>query len=618
VSGSAVQIRQSVADNYGITMDCSTTDTGLGGGALLAIGSSIDVNGNKIILGNYAVNYADANTGLTVQNKVEINNNAILIGQYVSTLTSGTTTSTFNGWTFSSTGTLTLPQGGVIDEGNSPTGVGKNITLKPQGGSSTQALVIYPTAGGDGDHIHLTAGGGSTELYLGDDNQYVKLVNGGNIQVRAATADSTATAVWTFGTNGTVLFPDAAIDGGTAPIELKSRSWSQLTYNNTDMTPAPNKNHSTTFYVEGGDALLEIFRWDASSVLQHQQWTFSSDGSLTFPNNTIQTTAWTPSNVLQDVTFSGNVTFNSSSTYVLSSNTVYTDNIIELHYTSTWAVNDGKDIGLRFHYYDTQDRNAFFGRDNTTGYLEWLVNSSADNINNVTGTDGTFRLGSIILRDTTVSNSTNTGALTVTGGVGVNGGVFVGGTVTATNFILNGYQVSTSTGGITSPYAGIFTSTNTSSAVSTTTGALQVAGGVGIGGGVFIGGTVTATTFTGLASAGTTATTAAALGYMGMPQNSTATSYTLVAGDQGRHVYITATGQTITVPANSTTAFPIGTTIVIIAGPSATSTTIAITTDTMYLGGTGTTGSRTLAAYGMATLVKVAATTWFINGSGLT
>jgi len=224
----------------------------------------------------------------------------------------------------------------------------------------------------------------------------------------------------------------------------------------------------------------------------------------------------------------------------------------------------------------------------------------------------------LTLLATTVSTSTNTGALVITGGVGVGGGMFVGGTVTATNFILNGHQVSTSTGGITSPYAGIFTSTNTSSAVSTTTGALQVAGGVGIGGNLYVGGIVTATTFVGSANLGTTSTTAAALGYLGMPQLSTASSYTLVAGDQGKHIYITATAQTITIPANAAVAFPIGTTISLIAGPSATSTTIGITTDTMYLGGTGTTGNRTLAAYGMATLVKVAATTWYINGSGLT
>ena len=125
-------------------------------------------------------------------------------------------------------------------------------------------------------------------------------------------------------------------------------------------------------------------------------------------------------------------------------------------------------------------------------------------------------------------------------------------------------------------------------------------------------------TLTAVANAGTTSTTAAGLGYIGMPQNSTATSYTLVAGDQGKHIYVTATGQTITVPSNATTPFPVGTTVAVIAGPSATTSTIAITSDTMYLGGTGSTGTRTLAAYGMATLVKVAETTWFINGTGLT
>jgi hypothetical protein len=114
-----------------------------------------------------------------------------------------------------------------------------------------------------------------------------------------------------------------------------------------------------------------------------------------------------------------------------------------------------------------------------------------------------------------------------------------------------------------------------------------------------------------------TSTPATGVGYIGMPQNATGTA-TLTIADAGRHVYVTSTGQTITIPANSSVAYPIGTAIAFIGGPSATTTTIAITTDTMYLAGTGTTGSRTLAAYGMATAVKVAATTWYINGSGLT
>lgn len=118
-------------------------------------------------------------------------------------------------------------------------------------------------------------------------------------------------------------------------------------------------------------------------------------------------------------------------------------------------------------------------------------------------------------------------------------------------------------------------------------------------------------------AAGTTSTATTGAGYMGMPQNSTTTgAYTLVAADAGTHIYSTAT-RTVTIPANGTTAFPIGTTIVFINAAGVT-TTIAITTDTLILAKDGTTGSRTLAAYGMATLVKITATSWIISGNGLT
>ena len=104
---------------------------------------------------------------------------------------------------------------------------------------------------------------------------------------------------------------------------------------------------------------------------------------------------------------------------------------------------------------------------------------------------------------------------------------------------------------------------------------------------------------------------------MGLPQNATTTgSYTIVAGDAGTHIYASAT-RTVTIPANSSVAFPIGTTLTFIAGSGATMT-IAITTDTMYLAGAGTTGSRTLAAFGMATAVKITSTSWMISGNGLT
>jgi len=117
-------------------------------------------------------------------------------------------------------------------------------------------------------------------------------------------------------------------------------------------------------------------------------------------------------------------------------------------------------------------------------------------------------------------------------------------------------------------------------------------------------------------AAATVTTAATGIGYTGIPQNATTTgAYTIVATDAGKHIYSTAT-RTVTIDSNANLALPVGTVVSFISGAGAT-TTIAITTDTMYLAGTGTTGSRTLAAHGMATAVKVASTTWYISGNGL-
>jgi hypothetical protein len=109
------------------------------------------------------------------------------------------------------------------------------------------------------------------------------------------------------------------------------------------------------------------------------------------------------------------------------------------------------------------------------------------------------------------------------------------------------------------------------------------------------------------------------VGYTGMPQNSQSANYTLVAGDAGDSIVHPITdnnARTFTIPANGSVAFPVGTTITFVN--MINTVTIAITTDTMYLAGVGTTGSRTLAAYGIATAIKVTSTSWIISGNGLT
>lgn len=112
-----------------------------------------------------------------------------------------------------------------------------------------------------------------------------------------------------------------------------------------------------------------------------------------------------------------------------------------------------------------------------------------------------------------------------------------------------------------------------------------------------------------------------AVGFKTIPQNSQSTAYTLVLADSGKHILhpsADTTARTMTIPANSSVAYPIGTALTFVNQNAAGVMTIAITTDTMRLAGAGTTGSRTLAANGIATALKVTSTEWIISGTGLT
>lgn len=104
-----------------------------------------------------------------------------------------------------------------------------------------------------------------------------------------------------------------------------------------------------------------------------------------------------------------------------------------------------------------------------------------------------------------------------------------------------------------------------------------------------------------------------------MPPITQAANYTLVLGDAGDviiHPSSDNNARTFTIPANASVAFPIGT--VISFANQVNTLTIAITSDTMTLAGTSSTGSRTLAANGVATAIKIATTAWLISGVGLT
>jgi hypothetical protein len=126
------------------------------------------------------------------------------------------------------------------------------------------------------------------------------------------------------------------------------------------------------------------------------------------------------------------------------------------------------------------------------------------------------------------------------------------------------------------------------------------------------------------AATATTSSTAASVGFLGLPQLRTPvggneagiTNRTTLISDIGKHIYATETDTRVYI--DGTLSYPIGSTITVIAAPGAIPVTIAVLVETLYWSPGGTTGTRTLAPYGIATVIKVDTGKWFISGTGIT
>ena len=153
-------------------------------------------------------------------------------------------------------------------------------------------------------------------------------------------------------------------------------------------------------------------------------------GNLTISGNNITSSSG-------NVTIAANLFVTGNTTLAGYSDITIFDSIINLHTQANlaaWTTNDGKDIGIKMHYYDGQDAHAGLVRANDTGFLEWYARGIEGYGNVFQGNAyGTIKTGELLLSNSTSSTSTSTGALRVLGGVGIEGNVFVG------NILTNGY-----------------------------------------------------------------------------------------------------------------------------------------------------------------------------------
>ena len=250
-------------------------------------GNFTEDGGNVIVSGGFG----DGNNG-----------NATVLGQQVTVKAqlSATNGSPTYSWTFDETGNLTLPQGGIITEGIIPGigVVGNTIILTPSSGTSpTQQLLVYPTYGPDVNHLHLTSGNlANTELFLGNDDHYVKLVKTGEIEIRpnnGLTTYDSPSATWIFGKDANLSIPSSRNGNGSFVNSQTAINVSSGPYYLADIAPFATGGGMNTlsFHQDTCPGILNVAVGDTiHNVIG--DYLVSTVDSVSQPNTTTITTTY--------------------------------------------------------------------------------------------------------------------------------------------------------------------------------------------------------------------------------------------------------------------------------------------------------------------------------------
>ena len=523
------------------------------------------------------------------------------------------------GWNFGTAGNLTLPNGGTLS------GTG-NITAGYFFGNGSQLTGITSSYGNANVVANLAALGSNPISTTGNISTGNIIVTGGFydtgdhlVTSTAANANIVLTPTGTGITQNNGAFSASGnVTGGNlnaAGLSLSSNVVSAL---------VSAANITTTANISGGNLIISGAIVD-SAQLDIQTSAANANIVLT-PNGTGNVNTGANVSVTGNITGGNilgganvNATTHTGTTVSVTAN-VTGGNIIAstLAQTATLSATGVVTIGGTTQNVSVGTSQTtgtlILGGTSQTGFIQIGRSTASQALNLANGVTGTGNTKTVSIGENGAAGSTTTIAI---------------GPVTAT----------TAAGTATFNTATVVAIANTSGT------ALSVAGNI-TGGNILGGANVNATTHTGttvsvsanvtggnlitgaltstasLSVTGNTATITTAnisIGYLNIPQISLAANATAALVDSGKHFYSTTAGNLqITIPDNANVAFPVGTALSLVVQAAGNVLVVTQAGTTLYFAGNSTAGNRVVSTYGMATIMKVATNTWFINGTGVT
>ena len=581
----------------------ATASAGRGGDAWVSAGSGgSDNGGGGNAGGNVTITAGDTSDTATDRGSVILNSGGggdeTSIGGYVQISIPAVGTNPGGDWTFTGLGTVLQPPPNAEifnpSVGNLTVGTVGNTIIRNIGGVTTYDWVFDPT----GD---LTAPGNiSTDwLNIGNVGNITSLEADVKLQIVANAASNTA-PYWTFNNDGNLFVPGNINGDNSAPLAIDGAGSGE------GYISLP----SASF---GGEQIAIVNKFSLGNGIRLEtnggNLFLDDDGVLNVPGNIVMPpgTALTGSGASPAPRITG---FTSVSAETLSATGNITGGNISItgNITGNYFIGNGSQLtGLP----------ASYGNSNVTTLLANLAGNTISSTGNITTTaniSGGYILGNgsqltglpasygnsnvtTLLADLGSSVISSTGNITTTANISGGNVLFGSGIVNGTGNITTTANI---TGGNVLFGAGIVSGTGNIT-----------------GGNLTTGGTLSATTAA-LGNTATVTTSNYAIGYRDIPQVSLSANANAALTDAGKHFYSTTAGNlSVLIPTNANVAFPTGAAFTIVVQAAGNVLVNADAGVTLYVAGNSTAGNRVVSSYGMATVMKVATDTWFINGTGV-